>query len=240
MHNVHDLFAQPHPAVLYPEHQRLELDQPLLDAMLRLFVDRRAPKALRTKIFRAVHAGFAASRAPFTHLGGTLDHGLPLCLWVTAFEVLAHPGGPGDVRPEHVHELLRQVPWPAPALRRKGRSEVPAKGTRKPLPGGTVPVQLYSRLYRARCAFLHGEPDLRAARVHMVDGRRGPLPHQAAVLFRFALLQVLAQHGYHSFPALGRWSPSLPDAQKREYGAAVHRLYDECTVSEALRAPRKR
>lgn len=239
LHDLAKFHGQPTPVVLHPYHQSVDFDDVLGVPLLALFAGRRVDKALRARVLRSLHAAYAACRAPFHHLGGSLDVGMTTSLWVTAFEVLAHPGGPGDVKPEHVRELIKSIPWPDRSLRR--RSRVPVVGAGRRIPDGRAipPVQIYGRLYAARCAYLHGEPDLDDARRHLSDGRRGRPEAQAAILYRFVLLKVLADAGLYSFPQVPRWRDGMSDARKAAFAQAFGAWFHEREVGKALLRPKR-
>jgi hypothetical protein len=239
LHDLSKFHGQPSPVVLHPYHQSVEFDDVLATPLLALFASRRVEKGLRARVLRSLHAAYAACRAPFHHLGGSLDVGMTTSLWVTAFEVLAHRGGPGDVKPEHVRELIKSVPWPDRSLRR--RSRVPVVGAGRPVPDGRAipPVQIYGRLYAARCAYLHGEPELGEARRHLSDGRRGRLEAQAAILYRFVLLKVLAGAGLYEFPHVPVWRDPMSEERKARFGREIGPWYHEREVGKALLRPKR-
>ncbi|MFZ5480606.1 MAG: hypothetical protein ACOZNI_27835 [Myxococcota bacterium] len=239
LHSLAAFKAQPTPLVLHPQHHSVEFDDVLAEPLLALFAAKGVDAALRTRVLRSLHAAYAACRAPFHHLGGSLDVGMTTSLWVTAFEVLAHPGGSGDVGWKDVTALIKRVEWPDRALRR--RSRVPVVGSGRKLPPGlaTPPVQLYGRLYAARCAYLHGEPDLDDARRHLSDGRRGRMEAQAAILFRFVLLRVLADAGLYAFPRVPAWRDPMSEERKATFAREFSRWFHEREVAKALLRPRR-
>lgn len=231
---LHDLAAfsgQPTPLVLHPYHQEVEFDEVLLEPLLALFDAKRM--GVRTRVLRSLHAAYAACRAPFHHLGGSLDVGMTTSLWVTAFEILAHPGGSEDVTWEGVNNLIEKVDWPDEALRTKG--QLPVLGAKRKKPRGSVsaPVQLYEHLYAARCAYLHGEPELDVA----WEILRGPLQEQAAVLYRFVLLRVLADAGLYSFPRAPHWEEGMSEERRALYLCEFGRWHHEHEVGKALLGP---
>lgn len=236
-HELASFHGQPTPLLLHPNHQSVEFDDVLGLPLLSLFASRRVDRALRAKILRSLHAAYAACRAPFHHLGGSLDFGMTTSSWVTAFEVLAHPGGTGDVTWKHVSELINRVPWPDPSLRRRSRVPVVGAGRRGPKGRVNPPVQVYGRLYAARNAYLHGEPELAAARRHLSDGRRGRMEAQAAILYRFVLLRVLADAGLYDFPRVPAWRDGMSEERRARYGREFARDYHERQVGRALLRP---
>lgn len=239
LHELSALRGQCSPAVLHPQHQLAEFDDVLLTPLLKVFAGRRVAGGLRTRIFRSLHAAYAACRAPFHQLGSALDLGMTTSMWVTAFEVLVHPGGHEDVRFKHVSEAIRRIPWPDSELRRNSRVQMRNSRGKRPEGLTTIPLQLYGRLYATRCAFLHGEPDLSAAKTHLNDGRRGRLAEQVAVLYRFTLLRVLADAGLYEFPTVPDWRNPMSETQKEGFRTQFGRWWDESVLGGALRPQRK-
>lgn len=239
VHELAQFRGQPNPVVLHPYHRHLDFDQALLTPLLQLFARKRARRDLWIRVSRALHAAFLACQAPFLHLGGQLDLGMTTSLWVTAFEVLVHPGGSDDVRFDHVKQALLSIPWPEKALRRQSRVAVDTRKKEKrtrPLaePHTTPPVQLYGRLYAARNAYLHGDPEYAKVQRHLFHGRRGSLQVQAPILFRFLLLRELAHVGLYSFPRVPSWRDPMPADKKARYSAEFKRWLPEREVARHL------
>lgn len=117
---------------------------------------------------RSLNMASAAMQLP----GGTdatfFDFGRTLSLWVSAFEILIHPGSRSGVNRDRVCALLKQIDW-------RNRSLV----------SGSMPATaLYSKLNRLRNDFLHGNPVERAD-LDLASGRS--VLDFAAPLYRMAL-----------------------------------------------------
>src|SRR6266849_2916571 len=84
------------------------------------------------------------------------DLGRIAALWVSAFEILAHPRtDKSGLR--YVYLLFERVRYLDRKVRRK-KYIAYMGGTKEPWPRRPLPCWLYGRLYRGRNAFLHGNP----------------------------------------------------------------------------------
>jgi len=105
-------------------------------------------------LFRSLAVAFRAARLPKGSDNELFDLGIQLSLWVSAHECLAHPGRRQSVNLEAVWTLLSRRVWGSRKLRRKSRW-VRRLGKTPPL---NYVQKLYFQMYRARNAFLHGNP----------------------------------------------------------------------------------
>jgi hypothetical protein len=193
--------GHPSPAYPYGKSEAAEWDKPLLDALLSVW---RAPKrgvraGFRRRIARILEIVYTAMRAPAHNLSSGNDWGIALALWVSAFETATNVAG--SVSFANVRNSIEAVPWPQRLRRRLAPYEWRSPGRRTTvLPRMIRPVQIYGRLYRARNMVLHGE-DYERGRLE--PGRRhrtwGPLHLEAGVVFRCALLNLLATHGHGAY-----------------------------------------
>jgi hypothetical protein len=110
-------YAAPHMG--RPEHFRALVDEPLVarlvNAWRQLYVKKRNQHVWR-RLFRSLEVAFHAGLFPSDGLTTVNDAGSRVGLWVSAFEVLFHPGRRGRVDKETVQRGLRQVPWDARGL----------------------------------------------------------------------------------------------------------------------------
>lgn len=164
-----------------------DLDQPLLAALLRRWQQRyQAPEPDWTDIalFRSLNMAYHASLLPAATDTTFYDVGRLVSLWVSAFEILVHPGGNGQANRDKVFELIEKTPW-----------ELQASADRAHDTGGKTKVKrtlaswLYQALYDCRNNFLHGNPVERADLVLPVSGRT--VFEYAAPLYRLALTTFL-------------------------------------------------
>jgi hypothetical protein len=106
-------------------------------------------------LFRSLNMAAQAAQLP----GGidtTLhDLGRQVSLWVSAFEILAHPRTSGSGL-RAVYPLFEKVSYRNSAVGH--RRYAAYMNQQKPWPRRSLPCWLYGKLYLARCAFLHGNP----------------------------------------------------------------------------------
>ena len=131
------------------------LDAPLLERLFtcwrRCYLHERDRGKLR-RLFRSLEVAFHACLFPADGLTSMNDIGTRLALWVSAFEVLCHPGG--SVNKRHVQKVLSDAPYSLKTLTTT-RYVVSYQGKKL---RATLPEALYDDLYWARNQFLHGMP----------------------------------------------------------------------------------
>jgi hypothetical protein len=127
------------------------------------------------------------------------DVGRLISLWVSAFEILVHPGGNGQANRDKVFELIEKTPW-----------ELQTTADRAHDTGGKTKVKrtlaswLYQKLYECRNNFLHGNPVERADLVLPISGRT--VFEYTAPLYRLALTAFLPL-------TYGKPMPSISEAK---------------------------
>jgi hypothetical protein len=141
----------------------------------------------RTAPFSALSIWAHAAQLPAGIDATLYDLGRMTALWVSAFEILAHPrtskSGLSSVYP-----LFENATHLDPKVGRRkylaymGRSK-------KPCPRRPLPCWLYGKLYQARCDFLHGNP-VRPKTLHPSD-LNDSLFWLAPCLYRLALAGFL-------------------------------------------------
>lgn len=179
--------AMPDPAIpVYRDP--FSLDVPLLAHLLRRWKERyigtRATGSRHEALFRSLEMAYRATLVPGWNEGSVYDFGTTLGLWVSALEILAHPGRSRQVNRQQVVDLLGRARWIAPQLkRRQYKSRIRNRTTRE-----TLAQRLCHHVYEARNAFLHGN---RITERHWRVGSRfvkTPLNHLAPSLYRTAVL----------------------------------------------------
>jgi hypothetical protein len=195
-----------------------QLDQPLLSALLprwerRFAVD--SPPWEDLALFRSLNMAFEASRTPFITGGTNYDIGRLVALWVSAFEILAHPGEEQQVNLGRVLGMLAGKREPG-SVRPQDRDD------RK------LRQRIYTDLHEARNDYLHGNP---------VDDARlvkAPwnLTHYAAPLYRMMLSEFLGMEtAIADAPPQGR----SEEETGREIARYIHRNGYLRVIQEALR-----
>jgi hypothetical protein len=136
------------------------------------------------RLFRALDMARAASKTPGGADASEHDAGRSAALWVSAFEILTHDGNKAYLK--GVLSRLNSVQWLSSKLKDQDRGVRISKKE-------TVPTNLagevYGRLYRVRCDFLHGEPVTAKTLKLEKSGRQ--VQWFAASLFRLALTAFL-------------------------------------------------
>jgi hypothetical protein len=186
LHRVDRLRAQCAPALGERSLSAVYLDETLLRAIFGRWQTRFGEGSdciQDRRLFRALDMARAASRMPGGADATIYDDGRALSLWVSAFEILAHDGQ-SDLR--RVIELLNRFPAEQPNLRALRR---PVEYRKSQTIMTNAAGEIYAKIYRARCAFLHGNP-VEAKTLVFGDSDRHLL-HFAAPLFRFALTSHL-------------------------------------------------
>ena len=155
-HVVEEFYGQSSPEL--SEMQLTDIDVPLFKELLKRWKRHYLGSRQRWQdraLFRSLNMAFQAAQLP-AGVGVTLyDLGRIAALWVSAFEILAHPRiGKSDLF--RVYGILEKVSYLDGNV---GRFSYAANnGGRKPVPRRPLPCWLYGELYRARNKFLHGNP----------------------------------------------------------------------------------
>lgn len=134
---------------LYPEKDILQ------DSLMQIWGRRYENNKLgewKTKtIFRALEMAYLASRMPNENLTTIFDIGSKIALWVSAFEILAHPYR-ANVNLITVINLIESYDWFSSKLKQK-RYKIRYQGSEHRV---TLPSKIYKQLYDSRNIFLHG------------------------------------------------------------------------------------
>lgn len=177
------------PLVLRRSTDPSRFDHPLLEALLKRWTvrfDGKEPCWRDRALFRSLNMAFSAARVPSGTEEVFYDYGRVAALWVSAFEILVHPGEDGRAGLGKVVDLLEGAPWVDGDARQKG---IRIRINKRDCRCVTCASWLYEKLYRCRCDFLHGNPveqnDLR------IDPCGRMVTEFAAPLYRAALAAFL-------------------------------------------------
>ncbi|HOY77924.1 MAG TPA: hypothetical protein PLN33_08965 [Hyphomonadaceae bacterium] len=186
-HEVASFRGQSSPALPRHSLRPSEIDGPLFEALVagwkRQFSS-AAPVWADTVLMRSLNMAYNATLLPAGTDTTLYDVGRIISLWVSAFEILVHPGGTGQANRDRVFDLIEKTPWVAKA------SAALSYDT-----GGKVKVKrtaaswLYQKLLDRRNDFLHGNPVDRASLILEIPKRS--LFEFAAPLYRLALTSFL-------------------------------------------------
>lgn len=124
----------------------------LMTAWRRYYVQKRERRRFEP-LFRSLATAFHAGLFPSDGITVLSDAGTRIGQWVSAFEVLFHPGIGGRVDKDRVMRELASGPWDSSVLVAKRYTvRVGHKVKRR----ATLLERIYEDLYDARNAFLHG------------------------------------------------------------------------------------
>ncbi len=187
IHMVSSFKGQSSPALARTPVGRRDIDQPLFDALMARWLrhyEAEQPEWADVALMRSLNMAYQASLMP----GGTdttfYDVGRVVALWVSAFEILVHPGGEGRANRDKVFDLIEQTPW---AIQDSGK---PAYDTgSKNKVKRTLASWLYQKLYDCRIDFLHGNPVKHSTL--FFDSSPHSIIQYAAPLYRIALTAFL-------------------------------------------------
>ncbi len=204
LHDVKKFKGQAAPEISAMKMSATDLDQPLFDKLAKCWrrcYGSRKPAWEDVALMRSLNMAHQASQLPASLDATVLDYGRLVALWVSAFEILVHPGPGGrDVANQwKVYKLLEKMPWKMKENRThnlKCRARKRGKFDRRPLPSW-----LYQKLYDARNDFLHGNP-IKKRRLILPRTKRS-LVDFAAPLYRMALASFLDL----------RWKGDLPPVE---------------------------
>lgn len=215
---IEDFRGQSFPESAIREVHINDIDWPLLNELLdrwkKRFSSSRASWHDRA-LFRSLNMANQASRAPAGIDATLFDYGRATALWVSAFEILAHPGGNGKSQLSTVYDVLEAAPWHSKALRTRlyKAQWVPKSQLKRRIPASW----LYGLIYKARNDFLHGNPV--TGKGLSVPRTRAGLFVCASPLYRMALTSFLDLRWKEPTPerenaqVLGKWIADRSDFQ---------------------------
>jgi hypothetical protein len=188
LHETRLLRAQTSPGLLQEVVSEREIDR-TLHAELMVRFQRRfggaKPRWDDVKLFRSLSMANSAALLPSQGDFTPYDAGRAIALWVSAFEILAHPGE-GKSGPLTVYDLLEKADWHLTVCKEARHSCMAPPAYRRSRNLGCF---IYSRMNAARNDYLHGNP------VSDVQLNNAPferfIPEFAAPLYRMALTGFL-------------------------------------------------
>lgn len=130
-------------------------DKPLLNALTRKWEDHyfvnHQDKA-EARLFRSLNMAFRAGEMPSGMQVNAYDAGRLIALWVSAFEILAHPEK-GSVSSRVVRELISKTEWLYKAAAEPVFEKTYGNGANVKL---NISAWMLEELYRLRNDFMHG------------------------------------------------------------------------------------
>lgn len=190
MHELSRFKGQSSPAVFHRSLVKYDIDQPLLDALMARWLqhyETEDPEWKDVALMRSLNMAYHASLLPAGTEITFYDVGRLISLWVSAFEILVHPGG-GDGRAnlKKVVDMIENTSWEfAESRERTHKIGVKNKKPREV----TLASWLYEQLNACRNDFLHGNPVEHTSLVLTTPQRT--IFEYAAPLYRIALTAFL-------------------------------------------------
>jgi hypothetical protein len=157
LHMVEEFHGQSSPDL--PDMEITELNEPLFNALLQRWKRHYLGNRQRWQdraLFRSLNMANQAAKLPASIDTTLYDLGRMAALWVSAFEILAHPRTATSGL-KSVYPLFERVSYHDRNVRRRRYAAYMGK-SKRPWPRRSLPCWLYGKLYQARCAFLHGSP----------------------------------------------------------------------------------
>ena len=183
-HEVKALKAQTNAGFTHQPLATRMIDLPLLNALLKRWELRfKSPHPDRENVtlFRALNMAVSAAMLPGNVEVTIYDIGKAIALWVSAFEILAHPQT-SDVGYKQVYQMLEKATWNLAECKEVIYQPFGYKSGQQKR---SLPIWLYGELNRARNDFLHGNP-IDGSRLIVPPGKQA-LHLYASPLFRMAL-----------------------------------------------------
>jgi hypothetical protein len=208
MHEVVKFKGQSSPSLFRIVLDDNDIDQPLLAALMdqwRRCYTTPGPTWADVALFRSLNMAYNASLLPAGTDTTFFDVGRVVSLWVSAFEILVHPGGDGQANRDKVFQLIESTPW-----------TIAASGAAVHDTGGRAKVKrtlaswLYQVLNDRRNDFLHGNP---------VEPADLMLPIPQRTIFEFAA--PLYRLALTAFLPLTDGRPMPPAGEPEAFGAYI-------------------
>lgn len=188
LHEVKKFRGQSSPELARKRLDPTEIDQPLLSELMnrwrRCFADSPSEQG-DTALFRSLNMAYHGSLLPAVTEMTFYDVGRLIALWVSAFEILVHPGGNGEANTKKVFTLLERIEYERSQCKLR---EFETGGKSKKV-NRNIACFIYKLLYDRRCDFLHGNPVDTDALKLPVSGQN--VFKYASPLYRMALTAFL-------------------------------------------------
>ncbi len=172
-HDINDFIGQAAPEIHCSHMSCRALDKPLFDALVECWHNAYGDGKSsydNAKLMRSLNMAYHASQPPADQSTTIFDYGRILALWVSAFEILVHPGEGGEANKKEVLKRLGKDIW----INKKCKE---------------LAQKIYNNIHRRRNDFLHGNPiDVEMSQSLMT---RDSLFGAAAPLYRMALTSFL-------------------------------------------------
>ncbi len=187
LHEVTAFHGQSSPTLFRQSLGSIDIDWPVLEAVLprwNKWSQNIHNEWEQTALFRSLNMANAAARMPGGRDMTLHDIGRQIALWISAFEILAHPGEGGKVNSKKVRQILQSGSVSDEFLQTQSLNH---RNERDRL---VSPLEyLCLELYGVRNAFLHGNPVSPADLI--LPATEKSIYNYAAPLYRMALVSFL-------------------------------------------------
>ena len=191
----------------------------------------KSKKWANTALFRSLNMAVAAAKMPATVEVRLFDLGRAISLWVSAFEILAHPRVGKSGLPL-VYGLLEKAPWHSDRMKERRYRAYDPRQPKKSSPR-SLPCWLYGEIYQARNDFFHGNP-IRITRLN-VRGSGRSLFFFPPMLYRMALAAYLPIKANLKVP-----SPTAKKAYAKYVTKFFEIFEDQRQIEQGIRTVRQR
>lgn len=209
LHLVEEIKPQSTPGVTPRALKPNMIDRTLLHALLKRWPLRYQTEEAsweNTALFRSLNMANFASLLPSNAQVTNYDIGRSVALWVSAFEILVHPGQGQSGFPQ-VYDILDKVSWSLTECKEKIYE---AHGFKPGQQKRNLACWIYGLIYNARNQYLHGNPI--SAETLLVPQSKRNLFEYAPILYRMALAGFLGLNWTEPQPAEPE---KLEDYQRR-------------------------
>ena len=193
-HLLEEFEGQSFPEVPHASLMADDIDIPLAKELMNRWIARFSEGHVEWKdkaLFRSLNMANEAGRVPALTAAVFYDVGRSLALWVSAYEILAHPGGTDESNRRTVSAILESVKWLNPKLSAAAHT-IPHKTPQQK----QLATWICKRVYDLRNDFLHGN-DVDETALEL-NGK--VIIDFAACLFRLALTGFLDLHFNMAIP----------------------------------------
>ena len=167
--------------------------QALMNEWKDHYITQKSSNWRRTALFRSLQIAYQACAMPISNYLTIYDYGSSLALWVSAFEILAHPQN-GKVQKSDVLSLIADIPLQSKML----SNRLYAINLGKNKLRVNLPQKLYSQIYDSRNNFLHGEPVKIKHLFPWGKTRRYGLHLFTPLIYNLALISHLSIHDLYT------------------------------------------
>jgi hypothetical protein len=169
-------------------HFHLNKDDDMFNSLINVWEDyfiRRNKIILYNSLFRSLQMAYSACKMPTDNFSSFYDYGTKIGLWISAFEILFHPGANSHVGYQQIVAELSQYQFYDKKL--NDSVYLIDKKTKTNIIG-----KVYKDIYDARNEFFHGNP-VNKNNLFTFDNKKSPALTKAAPVVFFIALQIFLQ-----------------------------------------------